>query len=307
MTTGSPPFRPTERPSLRTGAAGALLRRMSLPLLAGLLFSGCAVAPRHAAPGQEVEIGPPRGSLVIAGGGQLGPEIWGRFIDLAGGPNAPIVVIPTAGGAPEYPVDWNGLSGLGAAGATNLTVLHTYDRTVGDSEEFARQIRAARGVWFPGGRQWRLVDSYLDTRTHRELVALLDRGGVIGGSSAGASIMASYLVRGAREGNEIMMAPGYEEGFGFLREMAIDQHHLTRNRQDDLLEVLAVHPRLLAIGIDEGTAVVVRGDTMEVVGRSKVAVYDRPVTSPEPYYFLEDGARYDLRRRAVMSAASAPR
>ena len=246
-------------------------------------------------------VGPPGGSLVIAGGGQLGPEIWGTFLALAGGADAPIVVIPTAGGAPDYAADWNGLNGLRAAGATNLIVLHTYDRAVGDSEEFARQIRAARGVWFPGGRQWRLVDSYLGTRTHRELVALLERGGVIGGSSAGASIMASYLVRGAVEGNEIMMAPGYEEGFGFMREMAIDQHHLTRNRENDMLGVLAAHPRLLAIGIDEGTAAVVRGDTMEVVGSSKIAVYDRPVTAAEPYYFLEHGARYDLRRRMVLS------
>ena len=74
-------------------------------------------------------------------------------------------------------------------------------------------LRDATGVWIPGGRQWRLVDSYLNTRTHRELQRVLERGGVVGGTSAGASILGSYLVRGSPETNTIVMAPGYEEGF----------------------------------------------------------------------------------------------
>ena len=82
------------------------------------------------------------------------------------------------------------------------------DRKVADSKQFVEPLRKARGVWFGGGRQCRLVDSYLNTRTLRELRAVLDRGGVIGGSSAGATILGSYLVRGARSGNQIMMAPG---------------------------------------------------------------------------------------------------
>ena len=141
----------------------------------------------------------------------------------------------------------------------------------------------ARAVWIGGGRQWRLVDAYLNTRTLVEMRALLDRGGVIGGSSAGASIMASYLVRGAREGNSTMMARGYEEGFGFLHDVAIDQHLLRRERENDMVAVVTAHPALLGIGIDEKTAVVVQGDRFEVVGPSKVAIYETRKTLLFPF------------------------
>ena len=97
-------------------------------------------------------------------------------------------------------------------GATHLTVLHTNDRKEADSEAFVEPLKRATAVWFVGGRQWHLVDSYAGTRTEAEIKAVLARGGVVGGTSAGASIQASYLVRGARSGNEIMMAPGLRAG-----------------------------------------------------------------------------------------------
>jgi cyanophycinase len=252
---------------------------------------------------QATVVGPERGSLIAAGGGSLGREITDRFLQLAGGPDAPIVVIPTAGGDTAYAPDWPGLEVLRRSGASNLVVLHTNDRRVANSDAFVEPIRRARGVWFPGGRQWRLVDSYSGTRTERELHALLARGGVIGGTSAGASIQASYLVRGAREGNHIMMAPGYERGLGFLRNVAIDQHVLPRARLADLPPVLERYPRLLGIGIDEGTAIVVQGDSLEVIGRSKVFVYggSDPVSADGPYLVLEPGARYDLRERRMVA------
>lgn len=275
-------------------------RRQALSLLAAALLAGCAGTSRPVADAPALVTGPESGALVIAGGGRLGPEVVGRFIELAGGPDAPIVVIPTAGGAESYGPEWEGLATLRSAGARDLTVLHTYDPREADSEAFVEPLRRARGVWFPGGRQWRLADAYLDTRTHRELTALLERGGVIGGSSAGASIMASYLVRGAPEGNHVMMSPGHERGLGFLPNTAIDQHLLARNRQDDLLQVLEVHPHLLGIGIDEGTAIVVQGDRFEVVGASKVAVYPGPAADDGAgYFFLSPGQRFNLRTRAV--------
>jgi cyanophycinase len=244
--------------------------------------------------------GPEHGTLVIVGGGRLVPAILDRFFELAGGKDAPVVVIPTAGGEATYPPDWSGLKPLKDFGATNLTVLHTTDRKVADSEEFVKPLLTARAVWFPGGRQWHLVDSYLHTRTQREIQAVLDRGGVVGGSSAGASIQADYLVRGAREGNRIMMAPGYEEGFGLIKGVAIDQHMLTRNRQDDLEQVVAKHPELLGISIDESTAIVVHGQEFEVIGASKVAIHDGR-TDPKAedrngkkYFFMGPGERYDL-------------
>ncbi len=218
--------------------------------------------------------GPAHGALVIVGGGKVGTDILTRMFDLAGGKDAPLVVIPTASGAEDYPADWSGLKMFKTFGATNITLLHTKDRQVADSEAFVKPITNARLVWFVGGRQWRLVDSYAHTRTQREIENVLERGGVVAGSSAGASILSSYMVRGARENNFIMMAPGYEEGFGLIKGVAIDQHMLTRNRQDDLEEVVAKHPEVLGIGLDESTAIIVQGQQFEVVGASKVAIHD---------------------------------
>lgn len=252
-----------------------------------------ALALAAAAAWAQPVVGPPRGALLAAGGGKLGPEIVRAFIDLAGGPDAPVVVIPTAGEAKDYGPKYLAETFLREAGMKNLTLLHTRDRGTADSEEFVAPLRRARGVWFSGGRQWRLVDAYLGTRTQRALDALLARGGVIGGSSAGATIQGSYLVRGAREGNHIMMAKGYERGFGFLRGVAVDQHLIARKREKDLMSVVAAHPELLGIGIDEGTAVVVEGDRFRVVGAGKVAVYG----DGKDYFFLSPGEVYDMAAR----------
>ncbi len=244
------------------------------------------------------EVGPARGALVAVGGAMRDPAIVERFIRLAGGPSAPIVVIPTAGGAETYDQYYPGLRTFTEAGATDLTVLHTSDRTKANSAEFVEPLRRARGVWFSGGRQWRLADAYLDTLVHEELLGVLHRGGVVGGSSAGATILGSYLARGDSSTNTIMMGD-HEIGFGFLRDVAIDQHLLRRNRHFDLLEVIEAHPDLLGIGLDEDTAIVVEGDEFEVVGRSYVVIYDheRGLDTGGRFYFLGAGDRYDLKSR----------
>ena len=244
------------------------------------------------------EVGPPRGSLVIVGGAMRDPAILERFIQLAGGPMAPIVVIPTAGGGDEYDDFYEGLRAFHELGAFNLTVLHTYDPEEADAEAFSRPIREASGVWFPGGRQWRLADAYLGTRTEEELWKLLERGGVVGGSSAGATIQGSYLARGDTRTNTIMMGD-HEVGFGFLKDTAIDQHVLRRNRQFDLIEIIEARPGLLGIGIDEDTAIVVEGDRFEVIGQSYVLIYDngKTVGGDGKFYLLAPGDRFDLSTR----------
>src|SRR5262249_16671284 len=143
----------------------------------------------------------------------------------------------------------------------------------------------------------------LHTRTQREVERVLERGGVVGGSSAGASILSSYMVRGAHENNYIMMASGYEEGFGLIRGVAIDQHMLTRNRQDDLEQVVAAHPDVLGIGLDESTAIIVRGQEFEIAGASKVAIHDGPNVAKErqqpngkKYLVRAPGERHALTR-----------
>jgi cyanophycinase len=256
------------------------------------------VATAWAAGLSAQQIGPANGSLVIVGGAMRDPAIVERFLNLAGGPDAPIVLIPTAGGDEEYDQYWSGTRQFKAAGATNITVLHTTDRDVADTEEFVQPIKTARGVWFGGGRQWRLADSYLDTRVHEELCALLERGGVIGGSSAGATIQGSYLARGDTRTNTIMMGD-HEVGLGFVKNVAIDQHLLQRNRQFDLIEIIEAHPELLGIGIDENTAIVVQRDRFDVLGEGYVAVYDynHMLDSGGKFYFLAPGDRFDLTTR----------
>ncbi len=177
-------------------------------------------------------------------------------------------------------------------------MLHTYDRSAAETDAFVRPIREAGGVWFGGGRQWRLADSYLNTKTHHELWALLDRGGVIGGSSAGATIQGSYLARGDTRTNTIMMGD-HEEGLAFVKNVAIDQHLLRRNRQFDLLEITAARPELLGIGLDENTAIIVQGDEFEIMGESYVVIYDnqKQIDSGGHFYFLGVGDRFNLATR----------
>ena len=256
--------------------------------------------------------GPDKGNLIVVGGGSVGAEITNTFIDLAGGKNASIVVIPTAGGQANYDDTVRFEQQLRKYGCTNVTVLHTYDKSVADSPKFISPLKEATGVWFSGGRQWRLVDAYADTATEKELWEILKKGGVIGGTSAGATIQGSYLARGDTKTNQIMMGD-HEEGFGFIKNIAIDQHVLARNRQFDMFEILKNRPELLGIGLDESTAIVVKQDTFKVIGESKVLIYDgsfwsrdhndieNPPEVEQFFYFLQNGDRYNLKERKVIS------
>ncbi|MBM3785349.1 MAG: peptidase S51 [Acidobacteria bacterium] len=251
--------------------------------------------------------GPSKGYAMPIGGGAVGKTILDRFAHLSGGLDAPIVVVPTAGERDHYGDETLATHPLRRHGFTNLTIVHTREKSRSNDGALVEKIKRARGVWFDGGRQWRLVDSYLDTKVHKEMDALLDRGGVIAGSSAGATIQGSYLVRGAREGNTVMMAKGYETGLGFLSHVAIDQHLLARKRENDMLQVVAVRPELLGLGLDEGTAIVAHGTRFEVVGVSKVAIYDANYTGGadgKRYYFLNHGDCFDMAARKQVACAS---
>src|SRR5689334_5519306 len=136
-----------------------------------------AIFDRAAEASRQTSIGPSKGALVIQGGGDIRPEIWERFVNLAGGPDSHFVFIPTA----DDPIDPQNPSQdeFPTKKFKHVTVLHTRCRMEADTDEFVAPLRTANGVWFGGGRQWRLVDSYLNTRTQRELQKVLDRGGVI--------------------------------------------------------------------------------------------------------------------------------
>jgi cyanophycinase len=253
-----------------------------LVLILALLFIGYASRAETAK----------HGVIIAMGGGNGTPEIYEKWKSLGGGKNAHVVLIPTANnpGDDIAPVI-NGLKQV--FGVQDVTVLDTKDRARANSEEFVAPLKQATFVFLDGGRQWRLADAYLGTRVESELRNVLKRGGVIAGSSAGASILASYLVRGDPKGPEIVMAEGHERGFGFLANSAIDQHVSERSREHDLEPVVAAHPKLLGIGLDPNTIIVVQGDQFEVIGKGSVFITE----AGHRIYSIPSGSRFDLQKR----------
>jgi len=259
-----------------------------------LVIAGVAAAqPSH---------GPAAGSLLITGGATQPPD-FKRFVEMAGGKNARIVVIPTASVTkPTEPAV------LQAAFCKDFKpfdvpciVLHTTDRKVADSAEFVAPLTSATGVWLEGGRHWRLTDAYLGTRTLTELFKVLDRGGAVGGGSAGATVQGSYMVRGSSnpDDNTIMMAPGHEVGFGLFTNVTIDQHVDMRGRENDLAAVMKAHPELLGLGLDQSTSITVHGDTLTVNGPKRVAVWDHKEHDGKGYYYLRSGDTLNTETRVA--------
>lgn len=263
-------------------------------------------ALRRSAVGRAGEVFPPAemgvarvesGTLVIVGGGGMPKGLMGRFVELAGGvEEAKIVVVPIS--MPEPLPEEDGMEkSLRGMGVKTVTVLRGRTPEVVDGEESLAALREATGIWFGGGRQWRFYDAYVGTEARELMVKVLERGGVIGGSSAGASIQPEYMARGNPMGSREIMEEGYERGLGFLPGVAVDQHFSQRNRFGDLASLVDRYPQILGIGIDETTALVVEGSVAEVVGRGAVHFYDRrkPVVEGEPdHESLPAGERYDL-------------
>ena len=282
----------------------SFVRRVAL---GSLLFPALIQAQSSSRRAPETKVGPPRGTVIVVGGGSMGPEIYAEFIKAAGGPDALIIDVPNAGGGESYSQDAGGSRGFRAAGAKNVFVLHTRDRKIADSDSFVAVIKKAGGVWFDGGRQWHLVNDYGGTKTEQAFRAVLERGGVVGGSSAGASILGDFLVRGApSSNNRIMDHPEYQKGFAYLRNTGIDQHVVARERLPDLADsILPKYPKLLGISEDEGTAWVVRGDTATIIGKSKAFVYggNDPNDPGSPFLTLRPGDTYNLATRRVIRRA----
>lgn len=261
---------------------------------------------------EKITTGNKNGTLIAIGGGTIGDtDIMKEFRDLAGGDSAKIVVIPTAF-VRNNKIDTTLLkTNFTKYGIPDFTILHTGDSAVANTDDFVKPIKEATGIFFTGGRHWRIADSYLNTKVHEELFKLLDRGGVIAGTSAGATIQGSYLARADTKNNQIMMGD-HEVGFGFISNITIDQHVLARNRQFDMFTILNNKPELLGVGIDESTAIIVKGDILEVIGKSYVIIYDKSFWSGEGsslkqlpnkdqlFYFLRSGEKYNLRERKVI-------
>lgn len=249
------------------------------------------------------------GTLLLVGGGGETDDINARFRALAGGTRARIVVIPTAAVNTTDSAAIRELANRYARpfGVATVTVLHTTSRAEANSESFVAPLREATGVWILGGDAGWLVDSYLGTRVERELVSLLARGGVIGGSSAGALIWGSQalLYRAHPDAarmeiekpEDVLVGNVHDIMLGTLDNVLIAPHFTEFQSASSIQRVLPRCPGLLAIGIDEGTAIEVHGSGFAVLGRGGVSVYDGRDPQATPLQ-LARGARYDLVRRA---------
>mgnify|MGYP000930116309 CR=1 FL=1 len=237
------------------------LGSLSLVVLTVLVNgSGLAEPPARA---EDIQV---RGRLVICGGGELPAEVRARIIELAGGPKARFLVIPTASSLAETDPPESWLQPWKAAGVESPTLFHTRSREQANDPGFTQPLDQATAVWISGGDQSKLTEVYLGTLVEKKLEELLVRGGLIGGTSAGAACMTRVMITGGRETATL------GRGFDFLPGAIVDQHFLRRNRFGRLLGALSEKPELIGLGIDESTAAIVQPGKLEVAGRSYVLV-----------------------------------
>lgn len=255
--------------------------RGTLGLFGLLLLMGLGAwvwVTQAAGPAKKLTINVRRkaGTLLIAGGGRLPASIRLRFVELAGGPTARIVVIPA------YELDVEAMSRLHEFwkdySLVSLSVLSAKSRREAEQPEFVDVLKSATGVWLSGGTQAFLAERYVDTPVEQELLRLVDRGGIVGGTSAGASIMTQTLIVEGRE--EAMLGRGMD----LMPDAVIDQHFLRRNRLTRLMGVLHKHPELIGFGIDERTALLVqpRSGSLTVIGDSYVMAVVPMPDRPDP-------------------------
>ncbi len=226
----------------------------------------------------------PKGHLFIVGGGDWPDGMMDRFVDLAGRfGTGKIIILPMASSVPEESAaeETDGFKKLGAKDV--VTLMLTREQALEPAT--AALLEGAGGVFFSGGDQSRLTAVLLDTPIHKKLLELYDKGAVIGGTSAGAAVMSEVMITGdevrkpeaGREFETLQAANVITaRGFGFVApRVVIDQHFVTRKRHNRLISLLAEHPDLMGVAIDESTAVLVRPDeTFEVVGAKQVVIYD---------------------------------
>jgi cyanophycinase len=209
-----------------------------------------------------------KGALVIVGG-DTPPEARDEFVQLAGGSKARLVVIPWASPHVDKATAHQGYEGW-LRGVASLEIL---DKTVTDAS--LKTLEKATGVWIAGGIQSRLASLYGATQVPMAIRAVLERGGVVGGTSAGAAIMSRIMIC---SGNT---QPEVGTGFGLLEGGVVDQHFTQRRRETRLLSVVQENRGVIGLGIDEKTALIVCGNQLRVMGANLVTLYlpaeDRPV------------------------------
>jgi len=207
------------------------------------------------------------GPLVVVGGGGTGPEIIARTLQLAGGRNAIVAVLPQSSALPDAG-DSSVKMWLEAGAKEAGKVLFT------DSAAPAK-LRRATLIWMPGGDQNRFMKEIAGTGLAEVIRERHNAGVTVGGTSAGAAVLADAMFTGDADLKSITAgATVIAKGLGLWPEALIDQHFLQRQRDNRLISAVLDRPRLVGVGIDEGTAVIVQGDSFDVLGKSSVVVLD---------------------------------
>lgn len=247
------------------------------------------------------------GKLIIVGGGSMPDSLFEFFAQHCGGKDQPIVYIPTATSDEQYIQEGGHLVKFTSRGFTNLATIHTRDKVKADDPQNIALLKKAKGIFFGGGDQDLIAAAYGGTQLYKEMLALLARGGVIMGTSAGATIMGALLVGGDARKDLTKNYP-FQPAFSFIQNVDIDQHVLARNRQFDLIPVIENHPTHLGVAIDESTAIIVEGNQFKVWGNSYVMVYDAKEWEKQkskwgkvvkPFTMLSSGQAYDLMTHQV--------
>ena len=250
-----------------------------------------------------------KGKLIIVGGGNMPDSMFTFFADYCGGKDQPIVYIPTATTDEQYIKEGGHLVKFTSRGFTNLSTIHTRDKVKADDPKNIELVKNAKGIFFGGGDQDLIAAAYGGTQLYKEFIALLERGGVIMGTSAGATIMGSLLVGGDARLDLTKSYP-FQPAFSFVKNMAIDQHVLARNRQFDLIPVIENNPSNIGVAIDESTAIILEAGKFKVWGLSYALIYDPLDWEKQkkewgkvikPFKMLGSGDGYDFITRKILN------
>ena len=242
--------------------------------------------------------------------------ILSAFVNLAGGPAARIAIVPTASSIEEAGERYKAL--FLSMGAERADVLYLPTRSAASSPELLELLDGVTGIFLTGGNQMRLASIVAGTPLARKVKACHQAGAVVAGTSAGASILSSHMVAyGASGPSPKMRMAQMTAGFDLVPGVVIDQHFRQRDRIGRLLALVAGSPGLLGIGVDEDTAALFTGDTLEVLGWHSVTIVDGshiesdihrvkahgPITvSGAILHVLGAGNRFDMVERTLLPA-----
>ncbi|MDO9456998.1 cyanophycinase [Nocardioides sp.] len=230
----------------------------------------------------------PSGPLMIIGGAEdklRRRTILKEFVTASGGPEARIAVVPTASSlGPEVVEVYDAL--FRREGAAEVVAIRPESREDAHDPDLVKKLDDVTGIFMTGGNQLKLSAIVCGTPLGDEIVAARERGVVIAGTSAGASIQSSHMVAfGGPGATPKQRMTQVAAGLGLLESSVIDQHFDQRNRYGRLLMIVAQSPQLLGIGVDEDTAAVVEAfpagtddqpdhEVLRVLGRGAVTIMD---------------------------------